>query len=145
MMPWEKTTPSPADIPALVAHAEGVRYDYDSGRWVGDLDRETARAIVRALVFAADDLARSIPAVITLAGEATHTREAEGPPSSVDDFHKAYSSWLADELTGRDQVEATVSGAATLAGQATGAAFTLMEYAFSDADAVRPSSLPGRQ
>jgi len=145
MMPWEKTTPSPADIPALVAHAEAVRYDYNSSRWVGDISRETARAIVRALVFAADDLARSIPASIALAGDAAHTREAEGPPSSADDPVKAYSAWLADELTARDQVAATVSGAATLVGQATGAAHALMEYTFSDTDAVPSSQVAGRQ
>ncbi|KTG17749.1 MULTISPECIES: hypothetical protein [unclassified Guyparkeria] len=131
MMAWEKLAPTPADIPQLVAHAESVRYDFGAKKWVGDLSQETARAILKALIFAADDLTRSIPAVVRVAGEASTQREQEAPPRTV----SGYASWLADEITERDQVATTITSAATLAGQATGAAYVLFEYVASGQEA----------
>ncbi|RRQ23377.1 hypothetical protein D5687_07345 [Guyparkeria sp. SCN-R1] len=131
MMAWEKLSPTPADIPQLVAHAEGVRYDFRSKKWVGDLSKETARATLKALVFAADDLTRSIPAVVQVTDDASSQRETESAPRSTSD----YASWLGDALIARDQVATTITSAATLAGQATGAAYLLFEYVASAQEA----------
>lgn len=124
MMAWEKLDPTPADVRQLVAHAERVRYDHAAEQWVGDLSKETARAIVKALVSVADELTRGIPGTIGLARDAWELRQVGS----------------AREHDERQELGTVIASAAALANQATGAAFVLLDYVNSNREVESPRS-----